>query len=58
MKDFVVVVVVCVFAFIFKEQDNFGFQVKEYFWEMILTRNVLDMLLLKGDRLFVLLIVF
>lgn len=51
MKGFVVVIVECVFDFIFKKQDNLGCQVKENFWEMILNINVMGMLL-KGDSLF------
>lgn len=47
-----VVVDTCVFIFIFKEWENkSGFQVKENFWETVLNRNALDLLLVKDARL-------
>lgn len=53
MMAFVVVVVdICVFIFIFKEWENKSdFQVKENFWETVLIRNALDLLLVKDARL-------
>lgn len=52
MMVFVVVVDICVFIFIFKEWGKkSGFQVKENFWETVLNRNALDLLLVKDARL-------